>query len=322
MAQHSARTFTGWYDTDRVSEWSASLARQIEAIQRAVAGTTDAYLARALSSMVGGRVRPVGRVDVSSLRVGVTHAGAYARAADVYRWQQSQFDTAARSLLTAPTPTPPALIDPVAAAVDRVAAVADMDVQLADRAQSQQVLADAADRRDIRGYRRVIHPELSQGGTCGLCIAASDRFYHVADLRAVHARCACTVLPVVGQQDPGSGLNNLDLGALYEHAGSTDGRKLKATRYQFDEHGELGVVLAPKGSKTRTARTADREANKPPRRAKTPAEKAAQVRRIRDDLAASLPKAHALAAKDPQEWGPFVTRIEARIADLDHQLAA
>lgn len=322
IAAKSAQDFTGWYDTAAITAWASKLAGQIEALQRATAQGTDAYLARALSQLTGGRVRPVGRVDVADLRTGVTHAGAYARAADVYRWQQSQFDNSARSVLTADNPQPFGLVDPVAAAVERVKAVADMDVQLADRAQTAQSLGANEAKLDIRGYRRVVHPELSAGGSCGLCIAASTRFYHVADLRPVHGRCECTSLPIVGQLDPGNGLNSVDIGQLYEDAGTTSGKDLKRTRYQVDENGELGPVLNPHGAKVRTAKTAARDTNDVPRQPKTEAEKLAQVAKIRDSLAASLPKVKELASSDSTAWGNDLARLETRIADLDHQLAA
>jgi hypothetical protein len=85
--------------------------------------------------------------------------------------------------------TPLKLVDPVEAAVERVAAVADMDMQLADRAQSRRSSPSRPSAVDITGYRRVIHPEVSKGGSCGLCIAASDRVYShrgaAADPRAL-----------------------------------------------------------------------------------------------------------------------------------------
>lgn len=324
LATAAAQSFTGWYDSAQITAWASGLAQRVEALQRAQAQTTDAYLARVLSQMVGGKVRPSGRVDVVNLRDGITHAGAYARAADVYRWQQSQLDGFARKLITVtdaalPSLRPPEIVSPVEAARQRVADVADLDIQLADRAQSAATLADNADKRDITGYRRVVHPELSKGGTCGLCIAASDRIYHVKDLRAVHARCECTTLPIVGEQDPGNGLNNLDLGTLYGHAGgSTAAADLKRTRYKIDQHGELGPVLTDGTFRSeRTAKRAERDV-----RPKTDAEKLAIVRSIRERLDTALPKARDLAERDPATWGAYLHSLEARLDDLDHQLAA
>jgi hypothetical protein len=323
MATAAAQSFTGWYDSGQITAWAAGLAQRVETLQRAQAQTTDAYLARVLSQMLGTVIRPVGRVAVNNLREGVTHAGAYARAADAYRWQQAQLDRFAGQLITAAadellSTRPPNLVSPLDAAVQRATSVANLDVQMADRAQAAAVLEDHADRHDIRGYRRVIHPELSKGGTCGLCVAASDRIYHVSELRAVHGRCECTTLPIVGEQDPGHALNDLDLRRLYKHAGGTDAAGLKRTRYKILEHGELGPVLTD-GTlrKARTAKRADK-AVKP----KTDAEKLAIVRSIRERLDSALPKARDLAKQDPGKWGQYLQSLEKRLTDLDHQLAA
>lgn len=324
MAVAAARKFSGWYKPAEVTAWSAKLAADIEALQKAQARTTDAYLSHALSDIVGGRVRPAGAISVADLRANITHAGAYARAADTFRWQQAQFDRYAQTFIDTPAAdlaklTPPELVSPLEAAVQRVADVADTDMQLADRAQAAQVLQDNAERHDIRGYRRVIHPELSKGGTCGLCIAASDRVYHVSDLKAIHHRCECTVLPIVGQKDPGSGLNNLDLGDLYEHAGGgTGGKGLKRTRYQINEHGELGPVLTD--GTFRTPRAVKRaERNRQPR---TDAQRRAAMEQIRSRLDKALPVARDLEQSDPTRWGGYVQNLEARISDLDAQLSA
>ena len=333
IAAEAARTFTGWYDSTRIAEWAAKLALRIEALQRAQAQNTDAYLARATSTLVGGRVSPVGRIDVTALRAGITHAGAYARAADVYRWQQAQLDKTAGALLKATvrgaealldgTPVqPPALITPTQAAVDRVSDVAAMDIQLADRDQSQKFLTENAGRRDIRGWRRVIHPELSKGGTCGLCIAISDRIYRVDELRPVHDHCECTTLPIVGSQDPGNSLNNLDLKTLYRNAGgSTSGEALKRTRYQINDHGELGPVLSADGQHVRGPKQARKDENTA-RKAKTPAEARATIQRVHDQLAGALPKARELVAADPKKWSAYLGDLEARVSDLQSQLAA
>lgn len=321
IAQTAARGFTGWYDMAAITAWAAALATQIEALQRLVARTTDAYLARSLSTMTGRRIRPAGIVDVTDLRgPNLTHAGAYARAADVYRWQQSQFDAVGRAIARGQQPPAvPTIIDPVNAAVNRVAAVARADTQLAMRAQSQAVLTDHADRGLVTGYRRIVHPELSKGGSCGLCIASSDRLYYVAELLPIHDHCECTVLPVTEHNDPGQRLNNADLGRLYEHGQRADA--LKRTRYQIDEHGELGLVLNPAGAKVRGPRQVAADESKI-RRSRTDAERAAIVRQIRDELAQAQPKVQQLAADAPTTWGDYLTKLEDRISDLDHQLAA
>jgi hypothetical protein len=122
----------------------------------------------------------------------------------------------------------------------RAEKIATLDVALAQRdgAQSRLVLAS-----QVTGWRRVVHPELSKGGTCGLCIAAADRVYRTSDLLPLHNRCACTVLPVTATSDPGSPVNRDALNRLYREVGGTDRQKLAKARWAVREHGELGPVL-------------------------------------------------------------------------------
>lgn len=320
-ASESAQAFTGWYDSTRITEWAAGLVLLIEALQRAVAASTDAYLVRVLSHMLGHRVRPRGPVDVTGLRRGITHAGAYGRAADAYRWQQAQFDRFTRDLANNVPLRVFDQIHPIVAAVQRVEKVADMDMQLAFQAQSQQVFTDAEAEGLITGWRRVIHPELSKGGSCGLCVAASDRLYSPRELLPIHSACECTTIPVIEGADPGSALNRSDLGRLYREAGGTSREKLKTVRYKITDHGELGPLLNPKDAKIRTAANVRRDTSRPGQ-AKTDVQKRDDLQRVRQSLTGALPKAQALAAGDNAAWGDYLGKLEARLSDLDHQLAA
>jgi hypothetical protein len=148
-------------------------------------------------------------------------------------------------------------VDAAKQASDRIDSLIDDNLMLSQRLAQQQVLAQAVNLDDngnhrgkhgvkVIGYRRVIHPEQSRGGTCGMCIAASDRIYKVAQLMPIHAHCKCTIAPVTEDHDPADDVNAVDLRQLYKHAGGNTGAHLKRTRYQVDEHGELGPVLVPK----------------------------------------------------------------------------
>ena len=121
------------------------------------------------------------------------------------------------------------------------------NLMLAQRLAEHEALASAAERDPrIIGYRRVIHPERSKGGSCGLCIAASQKLYRIGTLKPIHApECWCTITAVTKDFDPGKHLNAVDLSTLYDDAGGNSAAKLKRTRYQVDEHGELGAVLVP-----------------------------------------------------------------------------
>lgn len=164
--------------------------------------------------------------------------GVFMRPAAVYRYAVS-------------TDTPHA--DAVALAGQRIDDLVDDNLMLSQRLAQQQVLVQAVDLDTgktksgprVVGYRRVIHPEKSKGGSCGMCIAASDRIYHVAELLPIHTHCWCTVAAITEDHDPADDLNAVDLKQLYAHAGGNTVAHLKRTRYQVDEHGELGPVLVP-----------------------------------------------------------------------------
>lgn len=142
----------------------------------------------------------------------------------------------------------------------RIASIVDNNMILSARLASQQTLMRVAEKDErIIGYRRVIHPELSKGGVCGMCVAASDRVYHVKELQPIHNRCRCTIAPVTTAHDPGFTLNQDDLDRLYSHSAevapmetvggrerralATSAKALKRTRYQIVHHDELGPVL-------------------------------------------------------------------------------
>jgi hypothetical protein len=132
-----------------------------------------------------------------------------------------------------------------AVAEARIGRIVDNNLILAQRLAEQQTLSAVKnlDKR-VHGYRRVIHPELSTGGVCGLCVSASSRRYFVGELRPIHDRCRCSIAPITDQHDIGDLLNRRDLDQLYDDAGnSTNGAALKQTRYELQHHHELGPVL-------------------------------------------------------------------------------
>ncbi|MGK5677509.1 hypothetical protein [Actinoplanes sp. URMC 104] len=124
-------------------------------------------------------------------------------------------------------------------ALVRLAAVAETDVTLAVREQYRHSMGQVT----ATGWRRVLHPELSETGPCGLCIVAANRVYKVADLMPLHNACRCEVLPIIGNLDPGFTLNSNDLSNLYKAAGGTARDALKRVRVVLAEHGELGPIL-------------------------------------------------------------------------------
>jgi hypothetical protein len=277
---------TAWWSADAVADAIREVLRVVQPAQLQAARVTDAYMARVLTEMTGRPVRPVGAVDITRLRrrlpqlvleeladgrravpridLGDTFDGptetidepltsifredeepdwtaagdVYGRVADAYRYQ-----VVAQGLPEAKAKQK---------ALVRIAAVAETDVTLAVREQYRRTLFR---RTEVTGWRRILHPELSETGPCGLCVVAADRVYKKEELKPIHDRCKCEVLPILaGVGDPGLNLNEEDLKRVYAAGGGTGGEAvsrtgrrvspaLKKVRVQLTEHGELGPVL-------------------------------------------------------------------------------
>lgn len=175
--------FTGWYDDLAVRRMAKQIASEVQPVQRVMASQESAYLAQVSSVLSKRIIPPVGPIDVSNLRAGVPVDQVYARLAEQYRWDRSigtAEDVARSKVLT------------------RADVMNQTDVALAARAEA----AAFFDANKVTGYRRVLHPELSKGGSCGLCIAASDRTYYKDQLLPIHARCVSgdTLVSAVGVQ--------------------------------------------------------------------------------------------------------------------------
>lgn len=233
-ASQQTASFDNWYSDAAVVAWADQLSSTIQAIQRQTASLTDAYLAQVMAAMTGRPVNPAGAMDITNLRANTTPAKVYSRVAEQFRYAKSTGadDQAAMK-----------------AATDRAEVLADTDISLAARAQSQKFMVV----NKVDGYRRVIHPELSKTGTCGLCVAASQNFYHQSQLLPLHARCACTTVPIINGMDPGHQLNRDDLDALYKQAGGTQAAQLTKVRFAVHDNSEIGPVLAVHGQHFRSA---------------------------------------------------------------------
>lgn len=219
----------GWYDHAAITQMTAQVVTYVESAQIQVAQLTDAYLNEVAAMMVPGRpFRASGVVDPATLRDGITHQGVYGRLADQYRYQVAQ--GVAQDLV-------------VAAVTARAAVMVATDIQLASTRQAARWMDDKA----WREWRRVLRPEVSQTGVCGLCVAASDRTYSRGDLMPLHQNCHCDTLPVRGADDPGRRLNADDLANVYGDAGSTAAQDLIRTKYRVEENGEIGPVLVQDG---------------------------------------------------------------------------
>lgn len=121
----------------------------------------------------------------------------------------------------------------------RMDTISDTDVMRA----GDMAARESYERAGVTQYRRVIHPELSLTGTCGLCVAAAMNVYSIKSLKPMHPNCHCTVMPIMAGNDPGEYLNRVDLDEIYRKAGGTRADQLASVRLQVGEHGELGPIL-------------------------------------------------------------------------------
>lgn len=220
--------FTGWYSAEKVAQQAQDMSVLSTSAQDAVTAMFARYVAE-LVAMLRGETR----VDVPDVRLQPVRRGAdlvrvHARPAEVFKENFAlvgdEFTALERS-------------------IQRSVQLIETDIMLAAR-QAQQ---DAMVALEVTHYRRVLRPELSDSGPCGLCVVASDRIYKVSDLLPLHDRCACQTVPVVEGLDPGARINAEDLKRLYAGAGSSGAADLKRTRVSVNEHGELGPVLTTRG---------------------------------------------------------------------------
>lgn len=254
------------YDGQSVQAFTETARRHMVSAQTSTARSAAAAQAQLLGRM-GVRVSgvPSNPVDVRAPGVDVVNGALVLQRPDTVR---VDYDTRATKIITPdefttqevfnrPARTVRALeakgatrAVADAAARERIGRIVEDNVMLAQRFAEAEILTRAVDLDEpdpvIIGYRRVIHPELSETGVCGLCIAAADQRYKIGTLLPIHNRCKCTVAPITLDHDPADDVNQADLGALYGQAGGTSAAHLKRVRYQENEHGELGVVLAPK----------------------------------------------------------------------------
>lgn len=268
-----------WWDTPKVVKAIEQALRMIQPAQRQAARVTDAYLARVASVMTGRTVRPAGAVDVTRLRRSMPdrvlrdladgrRRPAWLELGDSIDGPNADINRAVefaladtdrghdrRTTFTDPREVYGRVADQARRqiiaesatqeranhkALVRITALAETDITLAVREQWRK---SGGLIPGITGFRRILHPELSQTGPCALCVVAADRVYKTKDLLPIHDLCVCEVLPVIGAKDPGINLNADDLAALYQAAGGTGAIGLHRVRVALTEHGELGPVL-------------------------------------------------------------------------------
>lgn len=219
-----------WYDDRAVAEAAARAMGVVRAGQQRQAALTARALTsttRALDPRAAGR--PPAVELPSDLRYLDGTGSQYTRPAREFRrLRVLGADDAAAS----------------AAAQERATKLVVDDLALAHRHAARATILEFP---AVTGWRRVLHPEKSENGVCGLCVVASTQVYGREQLLEIHDGCNCDVMPIVGGRDPGRAWNSDELKRLYAAAGGTEGSALKEVRVQVHEHGELGPVLRRHG---------------------------------------------------------------------------
>lgn len=227
----------GWFTQPRVDEIVSEVVDLMDEATELAAAITQGYIETVLD-VLDIEFRDI-EISLPQLRTGVTPEREWNRPAEQARIMRllgaDEFQANERAL-------------------QRAEQQARMDLILARREAEKEMWGVTG---DIIAYRRILRPELSVGGPCGLCIVAASRVYHKSDLRDLHNDCKCDVMPIVKDGsgeilDPGFDLNRDDLDALYEAAGGSNRQGLQRVRLKHLDHGELGPVLVDGRYKTRT----------------------------------------------------------------------
>lgn len=225
-------TFPHWGDADMERAWVAKSAVTVDI---ALARIRRLARSHALAQLDLIDARPEVLPDLVD-----TYDRGGTPIVEVYRRPARERAYVERKKRSEGAPPEEATIAAQKAFIERLEQIVTDDVMLTAREEAQKVTWSS---KKVIGYRRVLHPEFSETGPCGLCIVASSRLYSVSELMPLHANCKCTVSPVTATQDLGLRLNRDDLNAIYNAAGGTDAKQLTQLRIKTVDHGEIGSML-------------------------------------------------------------------------------
>lgn len=251
--------FTWWGRPDMVNAAAAASAVHVDAANRRARRLARAFMIRQLE-MLDAMPSTLPPIEDTYERGGTPIVEVYKRPArqleHLVREQRKSIERETGTL-----PPWPDGIDPdvMRQFEERLTSLVEDDLAATARDEAQKVMWSAP---EIIGYRRVIHPEFSKTGTCGLCVVASSRFYTKAELMPLHDKCKCTISPLTKTRDLGLRLNREDLDRIYAAAGSNYAEDLKRITVQIREHGELGPILTRKGHHFRDVDEVNRDSKR------------------------------------------------------------
>lgn len=215
-----------WFDLSGSWDTTRNVADIVDSAVRQEATMVQSYMGQVYAAQGITPNEPAMMIQ-GSLRTGTTSDLAYRRLGSEMRY-----------MLTNGEPEQVAL----GSIFRRLEKMVTDDLSLGMREQSRRFIM--ANGRTTTGFRRVIRPERSKTGTCGLCAVASDNLYGRADLLPIHSGCRCDVMPVTKDYDPRD-MNRVDLEELYSAAGGNQAKDLINVRVRDVEHGELGPRIVP-----------------------------------------------------------------------------
>lgn len=222
--------FSAWYDTAAVTDLAEQIADLSLSGQTSIVGLFSEYVAQVTAMLRGDRLVTVPRVPARPIRSGVDPVSVHSRPAAVFRETYALLGDEQAA---------------IERAIGRAAQLMETDAMLAARAAQMEAMREL----EVTHYRRVLRPELSESGPCGLCVVAADQVYKIGDLLPLHGQCKCQTVEVTDALDVGKRLNREDLDKIYAAAGGTTAADLKRVRVTINEHGELGPVLSVRGQK-------------------------------------------------------------------------
>lgn len=237
------------YRAKQAREFAAQAVELVQAAMGHMQSITTAYLAT-MSGLGGGSFTPG-----TSKTLGITDVRNGVDPLEVY---QRPFHLVWRRLHDLQPLDGPKIEQAITSGIDRAVQLAKTDVQLA---KTHTAKADMARNRSIVGYRR----ELEGAFSCALCIVASTRRYHKAELMPIHPACDCQPVPIFEGQNVNMNLDPALLEAVHATvaqqfgADSTAAQNIRgAFKKNGDpvlyrdvlithDHGELGPVLSVRG---------------------------------------------------------------------------
>lgn len=229
----------GWFDQSRVDVVVGDIVEIMDAALESAADLTQGYIEGVLDILDVDFDAIDLDLNTRTIRNGVTPEREWNRPAEQARVSRllgaDEFQANERALV-------------------RAEQQARMDLMLIRQEAEQEMWQVSG---DIIAYRRILRPELSEFGPCGLCIVAASRVYAKSQLKPLHNGCVCDVMPIVKDGsgeivDPGFDLNAEDLQVLYDAGGGTNRQGLQRVRLKNLDHGELGPILVDGRHKTRT----------------------------------------------------------------------